>query len=317
MKNIKDICIRYFGGTSTPEDEKAIFAFVSESSGNKALFDEWELEWKRNIPESRQVFGYNKLKGEIARRKKGRMGRIAVSVLAASFALIVSVGAMTFLFRDSYVPETCLVRTGYNEKTKVVLPDDTVVWLNSGSSLSYSEDFVNTTREVMLEGEAYFDVVAVAGSPFIVHVSGIDIKVKGTRFNVTAYGKEAEISASLIEGAIVFTSDKVSVEMIPGEQLVYNLYTEDMTKMKIDTRPVISWINGKLDYTSISLPRLLERLSSLYGFEFRYTPMKYKNREFRIKLNDSEPIEDVLNAISVILPIEYVIEGNVITVTES
>ena len=76
-------------------------------------------------------------------------------------------------------------------------------------------------------------------------------------------------------------------------------------------------MNGKLDYASISLQKLLERLSSLYGVEFRYTPIKYKNREFRIKLNDNEPIDDILNAISVILPIDYVIEGNVITVTES
>ncbi|MBO5418963.1 MAG: FecR family protein [Bacteroidales bacterium] len=318
MNDIKDLCFKYLGGTSEVEEERVVLTFIKESEGNRLLFEEWKREWKQQTPEYSQVFSFGKVKNEIRRREKARNRKLMLCSAAAAAAMLLIGGlAVLSINREVEVPENCIVRTGYNEKTQVTLPDNSVVWLNAGSSLSYCEDFIADTREVSLVGEAYFDVVKMPDSPFIVHISGSDITVKGTRFNVTAYSNEAEVSTSLIEGSIVFASEKVSVEMIPGEQLVYNVYTEDITKTKTDTRPSISWVNGKLDYASISLQKLLERLSSLYGVEFRYTPIKYKNREFRIKLNDSEPIDDILNAISVILPIDYVIEGNVITVTES
>lgn len=308
--------MKYFNGISTIDDEKAIYAFITESDLNKDLFEQWKNEWKGSAPANHQILSFNKIKTEINIRKKNRIKRVFSYSLAiaASLAFFVTLGLT--MKSDSALPERFTVKTGYNEKQKVVLPDNTVVWINAGSSLTYSEDFIADQREVSLQGEAYFDVAPMQDVPFVVHLAGSDITVKGTRFNVSAYSKEAEIATSLIEGSIVFTSDKVSVEMIPGEQLVYNVHTEDITKTKIDTRPTISWVNGKLDYASITLPKLLSRLSLLYGVEFRYTPLKYKNRNIRIKLNDSEPIEDVLGAISIILPIDYEIEDDIVTVTE-
>ena len=317
MNNMKDVCFRYFNGTSSAEEERAILEFIKEKDENRQTFEDWEKEWKQHTPGYPQIFSFNRIKSEIKRRKAARRRKYIMYSSAAAAVLIVAGATLHSYVGETEVPENHVVETGFNEKTKIVLPDNSTVWLNAGSSLTYSEDFIAQTREVSLTGEAYFDVTKMPDAPFIVHVSGSDITVKGTRFNVTAYSNEAEIATSLIEGSIIFASEKVSVEMIPGEQLVYNVYTEDITKTKTDTRPSISWINGKLDYASISLQKLLERLSSLYGVEFHYTPMKYKNRQFRIKLNDSEPIEDILNAISVILPIEYSIDGNSITVTES
>ena len=316
MGNIKDVCFKYFNGISTIDDEKAIYAFISESDDNKALFEQWKSEWKGGTPANHQIFSFNKIKAEIQTRRKNRIKRVFSYSLAVAASLAFFITLVLTMRPDSTLPERCIVKTGYNEKQKVVLPDNTVVWINAGSCLTYSEAFVVDQREVSLQGEAYFDVAPMQDVPFVVHLAGSDITVKGTRFNVSAYSKEAEIATSLIEGSIVFTSDKVSVEMIPGEQLVYNVHTEDITKTKIDTRPTISWVNGKLDYASITLPKLLSRLSLLYGVEFRYTPIKYKNRNIRIKLNDSEPIEDVLGAISIILPIDYEIEDDIVTVTE-
>ena len=316
MGNMKDVCLKYFSGLSTIDDEKAIYAFVTESDENKALFEHWKSEWKNAAPANHQIFSFNKIKTKIQNRRKNKIRRVFSYSFAIAAALAFVLALSLTMRPDATLPERCIAKTGYNEKQKIVLPDNTVVWLNAGSCLTYSEDFVADMREVDLQGEAYFDVAKVPGVPFVVHLAGSDITVKGTRFNVSAYSKEEEISTSLIEGSIVFTSDKVSVEMIPGEQLVYNVHTEDITKTKIDTRPSISWVNGKLDYASITLPKLLSRLSLLYGVEFRYTPIKYKSRNIRIKLNDSEPIEDVLGAISIILPIDYEIEGDIVTVTE-
>lgn len=315
MSDIKDICFDYFNGISTAEQEAVISAFVKESEDNMRIFREWESEWRRQKPECAQVFRFSRVNDVLKSRKRTRRNRLYMLSAAAAAVLVVAGIAFRTLPEES-VPGTVAHKTGFNEKTRVVLPDESVVWLNANTSLTYSEDFISGVREVELCGEAFFDVVTMHDVPFVVHVSGNSITVKGTKFNVTAYGQESEISASLVEGAIVFDSEKVSVEMVPGEQLVYNVLTEDLTKIKVDTRSSFSWVNGKLDYASISLQKLLSRLTSLYGVEFRYTPNKYKNRNFRIKLNDNEPIEDVLSAISVILPIEYTIKEDIVTIVE-
>ena len=315
MSDIKDICFDYFNGISTAEQEAVISAFVKESEDNMRIFREWESEWRRQKPECAQVFRFSRVNDVLKSRKRSRRNRLYMLSAAAAAVLVVAGIAFRTLPEES-VPGTVAHKTGFNEKTRVVLPDESVVWLNANTSLTYSEDFISGVREVELCGEAFFDVVTMHDVPFVVHVSGNSITVKGTKFNVTAYGQESEISASLVEGAIVFDSEKVSVEMVPGEQLVYNVLTEDLTKIKVDTRSSFSWVNGKLDYASISLQKLLSRLTSLYGVEFRYTPNKYKNRNFRIKLNDNEPIEDVLSAISVILPIEYTIKEDIVTIVE-
>lgn len=315
MSDIKDICFDYFNGISTAEQEAVISAFVKESEDNMRIFREWESEWRRQKPECAQVFRFSRVNDVLKSRKRTRRNRLYMLSAAAAAVLVVAGIAFRTLPEES-VPGIVAHKTGFNEKTRVVLPDESVVWLNANTSLTYSEDFISGVREVELCGEAFFDVVTMHDVPFVVHVSGNSITVKGTKFNVTAYGQESEISASLVEGAIVFDSEKVSVEMVPGEQLVYNVLTEDLTKIKVDTRSSFSWVNGKLDYASISLQKLLSRLTSLYGVEFRYTPNKYKNRNFRIKLNDNEPIEDVLSAISVILPIEYTIKEDIVTIVE-
>lgn len=316
MSDIKDICFDYFNGASTVEQEVVISAFVKESEDNMRLFREWESEWRRQRPECAQVFKFSRVNDAVASRRRSRRNRLYMLSAAAVAAVLVAVGVTFRTLPEENIPETVAHKTGYNEKAKVVLPDESVVWLNANTSLTYSEDFISGIREVELCGEAFFDVMTMHDVPFVVHISGNSITVKGTKFNVTAYGQEPEISASLVEGAIVFDSEKVSVEMVPGEQLVYNVLTEDLTKIKVDTRSSFSWVNGKLDYASISLQKLLSRLTSLYGVEFRYTPNKYKNRNFRIKLNDNEPIEDVLSAISVILPIEYSINEDIVTIIE-
>ncbi|HEY4155290.1 MAG TPA: FecR family protein, partial [Puia sp.] len=75
-------------------------------------------------------------------------------------------------------------------RPKLVLPDGTQVWLNSGSKLHYKNDFDKSIREVSLEGEAFFDVVKEVDHPFIVHTSAINVRVLGTAFNVKSYPRD-------------------------------------------------------------------------------------------------------------------------------
>ena len=96
--------------------------------------------------------------------------------------------------------------TKNGNRTKIVLPDGSQVWLNAGSKLDYNNFVFNKDlREVTLDGEAYFDVTKNAEKPFIIHTKKMDVKVIGTAFNIRSYNDERTAEASLIRGSIEVT----------------------------------------------------------------------------------------------------------------
>src|ERR1700722_933461 len=120
--------------------------------------------------------------------------------------------------------EEVLAKAG--ARTRLVLPDGTRVWLNSNSKLRYGNGFNSSDREVVLEGEAFFDVVKNAAHPFIVHATSLDIEVLGTSFEVKSYPQDATIEATLLSGAIEVrrkgNPNTARVILKPNEKVVFS-----------------------------------------------------------------------------------------------
>ncbi len=120
--------------------------------------------------------------------------------------------------------EEVLARAG--TRTTLVLPDGTRVWLNSNSKLRYGSGFNSSDREVVLEGEAFFDVVKNAAHPFIVHATSLDIEVLGTSFEVKSYPQDATVETTLFRGAIEVrrkgNPNTARVILKPNEKLVFS-----------------------------------------------------------------------------------------------
>jgi len=125
--------------------------------------------------------------------------------------------------RKERVVEWSTVQTKPGSKSRVTLPDGTLVVLNAGSVLSYPNDFGQKKREVQLTGEGYFDVVKMAEHPFIIHTPTIDVKVLGTTFNVRAYGDELHTETALISGGVEVTvhdERKQRITLSPHQKLL-------------------------------------------------------------------------------------------------
>lgn len=120
----------------------------------------------------------------------------------------------------------CQMEVPLGSQTKVILPDGSVVCLNSGSVLKYDPAFLRKkNREVYLIGEGYFEVQKNPEKPFIVHADDINVKVLGTVFNVRSYPEDSEIEVSLIKGKVnVFSTSETrdNVILAPDEQLTYD-----------------------------------------------------------------------------------------------
>lgn len=164
------------------------------------------------------------------------------------------------------------------------LPDHSVVWLNSGSTLRYPTVFRSDNRNVELNGEAYFEVEADNERPFYVNTRhGLTVYVYGTRFNVTAYEDDSNIEAVLEKGKVnVISPDrKTIIQLAPGEQLLYNKQSQKLIKNKVDIYEKVAWKDGKLIFRNASLDDIFKRLSRHFNVDIQFNNKSGKEYKYR------------------------------------
>lgn len=231
-------------------------------------------------------------------------------------------------------------------KTRMVLPDGTSVWLNSDSKLVYDAKFNDSVREVTLEGEAYFNVVKNAGRPFIVHTSGIDVRVLGTAFNVKSYPQEATIEATLIHGSIEVLNKKEpkspKVILRPHEKLVFNkeehafIHTGQPAvpgrTEAANANPAIavtalpknipdtaiketSWVYNKLVFDGDTFRELAVKMERWFNVRISFKNEKVANYRLRGAF-ENESIEEALQALQFIASFTYKLKDNEVEISK-
>jgi transmembrane sensor len=232
------------------------------------------------------------------------------------------------------------VSTRPGSKSQVTLPDGTTVILNADSKLTYPDNFLGETREVSLEGEAYFNVTHNKKKPFIIHTKAIDIKVLGTVFNVKAYPQESTSEATLIKGSIEVTLTSHSNEKImlkPSEKItVSNLpllkKQNEKPKMGINTEPAteetplvmldhvsedkkeniyseIGWTQNKLMFKNESLDEIVKTMEHWYGCNIEVKSDKLKLQKFTGNFTE-ESCMQVLQALQLSYNFSFKKENN-------
>lgn len=195
------------------------------------------------------------------------------------------------------------------------LSDGTRVWLNSESYIKYPVSFSSANREVVLSGEAYFDVVKDKKRKFIVRTSGYSVNVLGTKFNVRAYENDEVISTTLVEGSVALNTDETSEFRIsPGEQFSFERASGTISVSKVDVHLFTSWINNQLIIRSNTLWDILKVLQRRYDVDVFFSDEAAKNEQYsgEVPLNDNLNI--ILDQISKVSDIEFQIEGRLIVV---
>ncbi|WP_298712177.1 FecR family protein [Chitinophaga sp.] len=148
---------------------------------------------------------------------------------------------------------------------RVTLPDGSGVWLNAASSLRYPTRFDKSDRTVELHGEAYFEITPMANKPFRVKAGGkTEVLVLGTRFNVSAYGNDAQIAATLLQGKVA-VNQKV---LQPGEQA--QVEGTALRVLKADTLQVTAWRNGMFNFENADIREVMNQLERWYDIDVVY-----------------------------------------------
>ena len=194
--------------------------------------------------------------------------------ISAALAVAVIGGQIGKRLSSDYIAVTEMVcRTAIGEVRQVSLPDNSTVWLNSNSTLYYPEEFKGKTRQVRLEGEAFFDVSKDAKHPFTVQAMDHGIKVLGTQFDVEAYPDNATLfRTTLVSGRVVVTRKEGlrshTAALVPGQRYTYNAGTGAASIAYVDTESLTSWRTGRISFSHTSLKDVLAMIGNTFGIRF-------------------------------------------------
>lgn len=318
QKNIHELAIHYFEGRIRRVDESRLFTYIEQSEANRATFRQWEKEWTTAEASSgRTTKEWETLQRKICTQEAIRPMLAHPKSTISSFSIwrkIAAVAAIVILtiggtlsvwhFASSLKPETYFVcEAPYGEKSKVILSDGTIVWLNAGSTLKYSNKFNASYRRVELNGEGYFEVSRKNGTAFIVQTRGYDVVVKGTKFDVSAYDDDPFISTTLLEGSVELNYQGNPIIMYPGESMRLNVETGKFIRTTVNASQSKAWAENRIEFDHITLKELVAKLSRQYDVDIRLESEEVGNKIFRISLRNEETIGEVMTALQEILPI--------------
>ncbi len=265
---------------------------------------------------------------------------IRVASLAAAAIVAIFLIYKFSIQQQGTIPEAAnIVTTKPGSKSKINLPDGTLVWLNADSKITYTEDFNGTERVVELTGEAYFNVVKDKNRPFIINTKSIKIKVLGTAFNVRSYPNEKTSETSLIHGSVEVTmndSPDKKIILKPNEKLVVKDITiKSQQKEKdfaVDETPLLKlvplhyingdsisvetyWTKNKLAFDGESLESVAKKIERWYAVKVIIKDERLKSENYTSAFED-ESLSEVLNALKLTGNFKYTINKKEVTITK-
>ncbi len=286
---------------------------------------------------------------DIVTRRKKRRSRLKAYFAFTFFVIAVTTIILINSNNDS-PPSTAqtqqeVIVTQKGSRSRTLLADGTTVWLNGESKLHYENDFTGATREVTLEGEAFFDVVKQKDRPFIVHTSGIDIKVLGTAFNVKSYPEDKNVETTLYGGLVQVLrhgdAAGKAIQLIPNHKLILPKQAAiETTKLSEDKRlslnepaslfitPIDStkkeserietaWRYNRLEFVGDNFEEVAKKLERWYNVTIVFTDEKVKQLYGLTGSFETETVAEAFAALKELYPINYKITNHEIFVESS
>ena len=240
---------------------------------------------------------------------------------AAVVAIIIAVGCISYWQGEVNVKDTFAdisVEAPLGSKKKLYLPDGTLVWLNAGSRMTYSQGFGVDNRKVELEGEGYFEVKRNEKIPFFVKTKDLQLQVLGTKFNFRDYPEDHEVVVSLLEGKVglnnLLREEKEAV-LSPDERAVLNKANGLLTVESVTASNASQWTDGYLFFDEELLPDIAKELERSYNVKIHIANDSLKTFRFYGNfVRREQNIQEVLEALASTEKMQYKIEERNITI---
>jgi len=322
--NIDILIIRLFSGEAKPDEKQKINEWLGQSAENKKLYADLREIWlsagtQSNADNYQLEDAILKFRNQISSEKYRLKNQFNIQQLLKYAAILILILGIPFSYyignRNAKSDNsTTTISCAFGDKSSIILPDSSMVWLNSGSKLTFNSDFKNGARKVVLEGEAFFSVSKNKEHPFRVKTKDIDIEVLGTKFNVKAYTDENLVSTTLVEGSLEISSQYENTRIKPDQRLVFNKESKKMALREIsDTTADTEWKDGRLVFRNESLGELAPKLQRWFDVDIVFADERAKQRRFTGVL-ERESILEVISYFDLSKYVECSIQGNKIII---
>ena len=358
----------FLAGELSPSEVESLQQWVTDSDENRRYFEEMKATWQAAGSVDTSVIyqpekAWKKVTGRQPVRTYSNRQKISMNLIsprtkrvihrtlqiAAAVAVIFSGGALAsyLMLKPGIDRAEKLVALADSEykivvsrgaKSNMVLPDGSIVVLNAASKITYAADYGFSSREITLEGEAYFDVKSNPEKPFTIHTSDIDIRAFGTAFNVKAYPEDNTIVTTLERGELKVNSrndNSLDITLKPKQNVVFYKSEPIASKQEKSTNvtqsasiqqndvPVVtvtedvniglftSWKDSEWTIESQTFGELAGSLERRYNIRILFGSDDLKNYRFSGTIRN-ETIEQMLNALTITAPMKYTIEQGVV-----
>ena len=316
---IDELIAKYLTGEANDLERQELEAWAGQSGDNMAVLNESRRTFERaglwlgqkRYNTSEAWSGLERRLEESAKvvslEPESRQGIFAGRLLkvAASLLIALSLGLAGYYlgFRNHQPSVYTEVRSGQRQVLdQVILPDGTVVTLNSQSKLTYPREFSGNSREVSVSGEAFFDVVPDASHPFVITAGDARIRVLGTSFNVLAYPGDTLVEVVVESGKVQVTSSGSDYQVAdnllldPGEKGTYVSRDGSLFK-RVNTDPNVSaWRTHRFEFNETPLVEVIQLLEKVYFVEVRLSDPSIGNLMLTASF-DQQPVEFILDVI--------------------
>ena len=316
----EEVLVAFLKGELDAAQAAAVEAWYDRSAANRRMLGQvyYILYVSDRINDAAGIDVERSLRQFKRRMHAGRripLRRVAVRTAAAAvIAAVLLAGGFTTVSLSKRLAQPVTVVTQLGERSQVVLPDGTKVWLNSSSSVEYVAPFFSRQRRVKMEGEAYFEVEHDRRAPFVVSTNGLDIEVLGTRFNIRNDDNEHRVTTVLLEGAVkAYASgrEQASVRLHPAQQLVFDTRTHAMRLTDCPSAErSINWIDGRFCFEHDTFGEIVAELKRYYNVDIRFMDTRLRDMRFSGNFRVEDGIYHIMSVLQLTYKFNYRIAGN-------
>ena len=269
----KDILYKFFEGNASFEEEAAVKQWMEESAENRLAFLK-----ERKLFDAMLLLGNEEIIKNGKKRFSINLSSLRTELIKIAAVVAITLGGSYFYYQSSLEKELMAMQTitvPAGQRINITLVDGTNVWLNARTSLSYPVKFGKNNRQVVLDGEAYFDVTKDKSKPFIVQTDNYNVEVLGTQFDVNAYSETGEFETTLMSGSVKVASASDSTQKItlkPNNKVI--LQDGKLHVTAVDDYNPYRWKEGLICFKNETFTSIMKDFEKYYGLTIQ---VKNKN----------------------------------------
>lgn len=300
QQEMRELIKKYLAGKTTPAENERV----------EAWFESFEKEDEPFITDDEKAILEMEIFARIQRKKRFRAVWMIGARVAASAILVLGV----FLFFLRKPEKTAIPLTASVQKNvqlaanagitqKIMLPDSSMVWLRAGATIEYSPQFNKNNREVILTGEAFFDVAHNPQKPFIVYAGNLKTQVLGTAFNINSFRSLDHITVAVTRGKVKVSvmkpdqSKEETVVLTPNEQVVYNKQKQVISKEKVNAYSVAEWHSEKIIFADATLTEVAKMLEARFNISISISG-EIAEKKVNGAFEDKDSLSDILEILA-------------------